>query len=189
MKKLILNVLIAYLFTFTPAYADEQQDQIERALVASNIFKTACFMMHSKSQTEKRLEFLNSKFPKFENGRQKPFLNMMQVSNGDAWGAVFPKGQFVVVVDYETTNCHLIARKADADVVHVQMKKLYTEADKNLDGVQLLYHAPETKGELKNSGFEVKTSDGQHTMTIVSVSTALDSDESKPEARMSVFVK
>lgn len=182
--------LMCVAFFFVPAYAEDEHDvQVERGVVASNLFKRICFMMHSSSQTDKRLEFLNSEFPKFENGRQDLFLKAMKVQNGDAWGAVFPKGNFVIVVDYDTTNCHVIAQKADAQTVHDQIKALSDQASGKLDKLKVEYHERAQAGDkLESSGFDVRSSEG-NVLTVVVASTPHTPDPNKPEAILTVAVK
>ncbi|MBL4804749.1 MAG: hypothetical protein JKY71_07780 [Alphaproteobacteria bacterium] len=177
-------------FTFAgAAYADDAAVQKERAVIASNIFAKACFMMHSGDLTEKRIEFLDSQFPRFEDEKKGVFLDLMNVENGTAWAASFPKGNFVVVVDSETTNCHVIAQKADAETIHGQMKKVYQEAEKNLEGVVIQYRDTENIGSLNSSGFEIKTQDGEQNLTVVAVSTPVAPDPNKPEALMTLAVE
>ena len=183
-------LLILFLFLPYQAFAEQSQDavQVERANVGFNIFSKVCFMMQSESGSDKRIEFLNSKFPTFEDEKAAVFKDMFRVENGTVWAANFPKGNFVVVVDSDTDNCHLLAQKADAETLHENLKGLYNTAQAKLDRLSFRYHPPALNGKLKSSGFEI-LGPNERVFTIVTISTALNPQANKPESLMSLVVQ
>jgi len=178
-----LLLIVVCLFALSaPVFAQEDQAlQTERGIVASNLFKTICFMMYMPAVQDQRLEFLNSKFAKFDEEGEKVFLAMTQVRDGDAWAGNYPKGNFVIVLDNESPSCYVLAQKSDAKTVHQHIKALGDEARENVKNINIVYH-PETKTDVLNSsGFEIR-GPGDTVLMVVVASTPLKPEENKPEA-------
>lgn len=181
--RLFLASILAFFLLTAPATAQTvQQDDIERADVATGIFNKACYSYSGRKN--EAISYLDLTFRRHNTESRQVFLDFAKVKKGDVWIAAFPKGVFAIVLS-DDGNCHVLAQKADRDRIHHNIAGLATEAEKNLESTVKPH---ENLGSAaRSSGFDIVGADGKNDVVIVA-STPLQQAPNKPDAVITMAI-